>query len=65
MEMVSDAVPVFLIVTGTVVELVVPTVVDGKVALVGESVTAGAPDAEAQLFTRLATLNEPRPVVRS
>jgi len=41
------------------------TVVEANVRVVGVSVTAGAVATVGQAFTRLATLNEPRPVVRS
>ena len=61
----AAAVPVFLMVTVSTVELVVPTVVDGKVTAVGERVMAGEPTTEDQLFTRLVALTEPRPVASS
>jgi hypothetical protein len=61
---VTADVPVFLTVT-TCADVVDPTVVEAKVRLVGDSVTAGAVVVVGQAFTRLATLNVPRPVVRS
>ena len=61
---VRAAVPEFFMVT-TWAAVVDPTVVDVKVRLVGVSVTAGAVTAAAQAFTRLVTLNDPSPVVRS
>ena len=61
----AAAVPVFLMVTVSTVELVVPTVVDGKVTAVGERVMAGEPTTEDQLFTTLVALTEPRPVASS
>src|ERR1017187_1271156 len=61
---VRAAVPEFFTVTSCAA-VVTPTAVEAKLRLVGVSVTAGAVTAAAHALTRLATLNEPRPVVRS
>ena len=57
-------VPVFLMVT-TCAAVVEPTVVDAKVSVVGERVIAGVVVVVGHALTKLATLKEPRPVVRS
>jgi hypothetical protein len=61
---VRAAVPEFFTVTNCAA-VVEPVFMEAKVRLVGEGVIWNAPALAGQAFTRFATLNEPRPVVRS
>ena len=61
---VAEAAPVFLTVTDCAA-VVVPTVVDAKVRLVGVKLSVAVEVVVGHAFTRLVTLGVPRPVVWS